>query len=364
MVYIGVDLHRKRSQVAVVNEAGEVLANRAVATEGMEIMRVFGELAPEPTPISVAFEATFGWGWFADLLQDAGVEVHMSHPLMTKAIASARVKNDAVDAHTLAQLLRAGMLPEAWMAPPEVREARRLVRMRVSLVRIRSRIRNQVHALLAEHGVANPVSDLFGKRGRQILEELRLPELSQNRVEACLRLVDDIDREIEIADTEVLGLYETDPRTRRLLPIPGIGPTTAAIILAEIGDISRFPDADHLCGWAGLTPTERSSAEHTRRGHISKQGSRWLRWIMVEAATHALSNRQLGAFFTGIEKRRGTKIARVALARRLLTLAYYALRDEGGCRAFPVPHTSRSSRGRARSLQVMASSSRDGRPSD
>lgn len=360
MVYVGVDLHRKRSQVAVVNEAGEVLANRAVPTDGMEIMRVFGEVAPRPTPISVAFEATFGWGWFADLLQDAGVEAHMSHPLATKAIASARVKNDAVDARTLAHLLRTGLLPEAWMAPPEVREARRLVRMRVSVVRIRSRIRNQVHALLAEHGVVNPVSDLFGKRGRQILEELRLPERSQNRVEACLRLVDDLDKEIEIADTEILGLYETDPRTERLLPIPGIGPTTAAIVLAEIGDIARFPDAAHLCGWAGLTPTERSSADHTRRGHISKQGSRWLRWIMVEAATHALSNRQLGMFFIGIEKRRGTKIARVALARRLLTLAYYALRDEGGCRAFPVPHRSRSPRGRARSLQVMASSK--GRP--
>jgi transposase len=208
-----------------------------------------------------------------------------------------------------------------------------------------------VHALLAEHGVANPVSDLFGKRGRLVVEEVRLPELSQNRVEACLRLVDDIDKEIEIADMEILCRYETDPRTERLLPIPGIGSTTAAIVLAEIGDISRFPDGDHLCAWAGLTPTERSSADHTLRGHISKQGSRWLRWIMVEAATRAVTNRQLGTFFIGIEKRRGTKIARVALARRLLTLIYYALRDEGGCRAFPVPHRSRSSRGRARSLQ-------------
>src|SRR5215467_11172000 len=229
--------------------------------------------------------------------------------------------------------------------------------MRVSLVRIRSQLKGQVHALLAEHGVANPVSDLFGKRGRLVLDELQLPERSQNRVEACLRLVDDIGKEVEIADTEILGLYETDPRTDRLLPIPGIGPTTAAIVLAEIGDIARFPDADHLCAWAGLTPTERSSADHTRRGHISKQGSRWLRWIMVEAATRGVANRQLGTFFSSIEKRRGTKIARVALARRLLTVVYYALRDEGGCRAFPVPSRSpsSSSRGRARSPRVMAS---------
>ncbi len=337
MVYIGVDLHRKVSQVAAVDERGKVLGNRRVATNFDELFQVFGELAPEPKQGSVAFEATFGWGWFADLLRDAGMDAHMSHPLLTKAIANARVKNDAVDAKTLAQLLRTGMLPEAWMAPPEVREARRLVRMRVSLMRMRSRLKAQVHALMAEHGVAEPMSDMFGRRGRQLLEELRLPQHSQGRLEACLRLIDDLGTEIEIADTEILALYETDPRTQRLLPIPGIGPTTAAIILAEIGDIYRFPDARHLCAWAGLTVTERSSAEHTRRGHISKQGSRWLRWIMVEAATHALANRELGLFFTRIEKKRGTKIARVALAHRLLTLVYYALRDKGGCRAFPAP---------------------------
>ena len=353
MVYIGVDLHRKTTQVAAVDGEGKLLVNRKVPTSGPDILRVFGEVAAEATPTAVAFEATFGWGWFADLLRDAGLEVHMAHPLATKAIANARVKNDAVDAKTLAQLLRAGMLPEAWAAPLEVREARRLVRMRTSLVRMRSRVRAQVHAVLAEHGVATPMSDLFGKEGRRLLEELRLPELSQGRLEACLRLIDDLGKEIEIADTEMLALFETDPRTRRLLPIPGIGPTIAAILLAEVWDVSRFPSAEHLCAWAGLTPTERSSADHTRRGHISKQGSRWLRWVMVEAAVRGLGNPQLGGFYTSIEKRRGSKIARVALARRLLTLAYYALRDEGGCRAFPVP--TEIPRGRARSLIDMAS---------
>lgn len=359
MVYIGVDLHRKVSQVAAVDERGKVLGNRRVGTNFDELFRVFGELAPGPRETAVAFEATFGWGWFADLLRDAGMDAHMSHPLLTKAIANARVKNDAVDAKTLAQLLRTGMLPEAWMAPPEVREARRLVRMRVSLTRMRSRLKAQVHALLAEHGVANPMSDLFGRGGRRLLEQLRLPQLSQGRLEACLRLIDDLGTEIQIADTEILALYETDPRTRRLLPIPGIGPTTAAIVLAEIGDVSRFADARHLCAWAGLTATERSSADHTRRGHISKQGSRWLRWIMVEAATSALANRELGSFFTRIEKKRGAKVARVALAHRLLTLVYYALRDECGCRAFPaplpLPTSTTTSRGRARSCEFMAS---------
>ena len=125
---------------------------------------------------------------------------------------------------------------------------------------------------------------------------------------------------------------------RRLLPIPGVGIITAAIVVAEVGDIQRFPTARHFGSWCGLTPTEHSSAEHIRRGHISKQGSRWLRWVLVEAACHAYRNPELAGFQASIASRRGDKIARVALARRLATLCYHALRNPQGCRAFPV-HT-------------------------
>ena len=334
MMYLGVDLHRKVSQVAALDEAGSFVLGRRFHNDPAEFRRVFGELAP--APVEVAFEATYGWGWFADLLADAGIPAHMAHPLATKAIASGRVKNDAVDAKTLAHLLRTHLLPEAWIAPPAVREARRLVRMRASLVRMRSRLKCQVHAILADHGVAVPMTDLFGVGGRELLERLALPPTSAGRVAANLRLIDGLEREVAAAGVEIARTFRGDPRIERLLPIPGIGPLTAATILAEIGDASRFPDPEHLCSWAGLTPTERSSAEHTRRGHISKQGSRWLRWVMVESATHAADEPGLHGFFSRIERRRGGKIARVALARRLLTLAFYALRDEGGCRAYPV----------------------------
>jgi transposase len=148
MVYIGVDLHRKRSQLAVLDQSGELLASRSIPSQPDEFLPVFGEL--EPHPIEVAFEATLGWGWFADMLADAGVEAHMAHPLATRAIASARVKNDHVDAKTLAHLLRTNLLPEPWIAPLEVRKARRLVRMRAALVRIRSRLKCQIHALVAD----------------------------------------------------------------------------------------------------------------------------------------------------------------------------------------------------------------------
>jgi len=350
MVYLGVDLHRKISHVVALSAEGDVVLERRFGNNRAEFLRVFGELEPEP--IEVAFEATYGWSWFADLLAD-GIAAHMAHPLATKAISAGRVKNDAVDAKTLAHLLRTNLLPEAWIAPPEVREARRLVRMRVSLVRMRSRLKCQVHAICADLGLPVPVSDLFGRGGRTLLDRLALRPISAGRLAASLRLIDELGVEIVAADREIARLFHDDERIRRLTAIPGIGFLTAALIVAEVGEHTRFNSPERLTSWAGLTPTERSSADHTRRGHISKQGSRWLRWAMVEAATTARRAPDLGRFAGPIEQRRGTKIARVALARRLLTLAFYALRDPAGCRAYPAPPrpsrsvTARSPRGMA-----------------
>lgn len=334
MVYLGVDLHRKRSHVVALNGTGDVLLSRRIDNDREGFLRIFGELEPEP--LHVAFEATFGWGWFADLLADAGIPAHMAHPLATKAISSARVKNDSVDAKTLAHLLRTNLLPEGWIAPPEVREARRLVRMRTSIVRIRSRLQCQVHALLADQGVFPQLDHLFGPLGRALLADVGLPEAVQSRLQACLRLIDAASTEVDLANRELRHLFRDDPRIARLLPIPRIGFLTAATVVAEVWDASRFPSADRLCSWAGLTPSERSSDDHTRRGHISKQGSRWLRWTMVEAAARVPNDPDLRRFHDRIARRRGNKIARVALARRLLTLCFYALRDEAGCLAYPV----------------------------
>ncbi len=359
MVYVGVDLHRKSSHVAAVGDDGELLFSRNVPSRPEELLRVFGELGP--APLEVAFEATYGWGWFADLLVDAGIPAHMAHPLATKAISSARVKNDSVDAKTLAHLLRTNLLPEAWIAPPEVREARRLVRTRASLQRIASRLKSQVHAQLADHALEISATDAFGPTGRAELEALVpcLSPVGRMRVEASLRLIDAVSLETTALEQEIRRRFARDDRVRRLLPIPGVGLLTASLVVAEVWDVSRFPSADKLCSWAGLTPSEHSSAEHTRRGHISKQGSRWLRWAMVEAATRPRLAPELRRFYDPIARRRGKFIARVALSRRLLTLCYYALRDETGCRIYPVLSAPTSVR--ARSLGVMASPPGDGR---
>src|SRR5256712_2879113 len=282
MLYVGVDLHRKRSVVAALKDEGELVLNRRIASRPEDFQRVFGEL--EPSSLSVVFEATYGWHWFADLLADAGIEAHMAHPLATKAISAGRVKNDSVDARTLAHLLRTHLLPEAWIAPTEVRERRRLARTRTSLVRIRSRLRCQVHAILADHCVQPPVGSIFGPAGRRFLASVELPAVDRGRVDAALRLSDAVTVEGIALDKELRAAFTGDERIRRLMAIPGIGFLTAAVLLAEVGDARRFSSPDQLASWAGLTPTERSSDEHTRRGHISKQGSRWLRRVVVGAA--------------------------------------------------------------------------------
>ena len=144
--------------------------------------------------------------------------------------------------------------------------------------------------------------------------------------------------EIQGLDRQLVTLFRDDPRVQRLRAIPGIGFFTAAALVAEIWDVHRFSSADRLCSWAGLTPVERSSAGHIHRGHISKAGSRLVRWTMVEAAARAPRHAPHRQFFVRImhDDLGRRHIARIALARRLLTLSYYALRDEGGCRAFPV----------------------------
>ena len=183
----------------------------------------------------------------------------MAHPLATKAISSARVKNDRVDAKTLAHLLRTNLLPEAWAAPPEVRDARRLARSRISLARISSRLKCQIHALLADQAITPPVTDVFGPGGRRFLQDVRLRPIPQARLEANLRLIDLLGPEIAQADRELRELFRGDPRVARLVPIPGIGFMTAAVVIAEVWDVTRFPSPQHLSSWAGLTPSSAAA---------------------------------------------------------------------------------------------------------
>src|SRR5215475_6278867 len=185
--YVGIDVHRKRSQVAVVDQAGQVQANRNVPNGVETILGVIGDL-PIDTP--VAFEAAFGWGWLVELLEDYGFEPHLVHPSRCKAIASARLKNDKVDAHILAQLLRADLLPEAWIAPPPVRQLRAVLRHRIALVRLRTRLRNRICAIVAGYGQDRPAGGYWTGPGGAWLASLQLPAVSHELVDDDLGPID------------------------------------------------------------------------------------------------------------------------------------------------------------------------------
>jgi transposase len=322
---VGIDLHRNRSHIAVIDSNGELSLSQRIVNSRETFLELLGGLEGES---QIAVEATYGWEWLAELLEDAGYDIHLAHPLRTRAIAAARVKTDAVDARTLAHLLRAELLPEAYVAPRELRDLRELLRHRVALTGMRSALKNRVHAILAKHGVTREHSDLFGKGGRLFLADLQLREASRRRLDSLMALIDDFDREIQATTVEIDQRAKADDRVDVLTQIRGVGPYTAMLIIAEVGAIERFPDARHLCAWAGLTPTIRSSDGKARLGRISRQGSPTLRWALVEAAQKCTTGGgPLRERYERIAKRRGAKIAKVAVARQILTLSYYGLRD-------------------------------------
>jgi len=286
MSSVGIDLHRNRSHIAVIDEHGELTLSKRIINGRETFLELLGSLEGES---QIAVEATYGWEWLAELLEDAGYDIHLAHPLRTRAIAAARVKTDAVDARTLAHLLRADLLPEAYVAPRELRDLRELLRHRIALTAMRSALKNRVHAILAKHGITREHSDLFGKGGRQFLAALELREAPRRRLDSLIALICDFDREIEATTKEIDQRAKTDDRVDVLTQLRGVGPYTAMLIIAEVGEIARFPDARHLCAWAGLTPTVRSSDGKARLGHISRQGSPALRWALVEAARRSRS---------------------------------------------------------------------------
>src|SRR5690348_6704299 len=337
-VYVGLDVYRERSQVAVIDEAGQVLANRNVANGVQPSLKVIGGLPPG-TP--AAFEGCYVTSWLAVLLEDYGLDPHLVHPSRCKAIASARLKNDRVDAAILGQLLRADLLPEAWIAPPPVRALRALLRHRVALVRLRTRLRNRIHAIVADYGHDRPGGGYWTGPGLAWLASLDLPAVFRELVEDDLGLIGALQERIDRLDGEIRQRARSDPRVKLLTQLPGIGPFTALVILAEVGDISRFASARQLASWAGLTPTVRGSDRVAHYGHISKEGSVWLRWVMCEAAQTAKRSPEFAPAFQRIAKRRGRKIATTAIARKLATRAWHLLTDAGHAAA-PQPATPRT----------------------
>jgi transposase len=322
---VGIDLHRRRSVIVRMTPTGEPLGTVRISNDPQTLAAEILKAGESP---EVVLEATYGWYWAADVLAACGARVHLAHPLGVKGFSYRRVKNDVRDAADLADLLRMGRLPEAWIAPSPVRELREIVRHRAGLVAVRSGLKAQVHAVLAKQGVAVVMSDLFGVGGRELLDRVWLDPPYRARVEGLRRLIDQLDWEIDTVHRQIVTRLAADPGYRAVQTIPGIGTTLGAVFVAEIGDVGRFPSPAHLTSWAGLTPRHRESDTTVHRGHITKQGSTLVRWAAIEAVQILPATTPiLGTTKARVAARRGTNIGKVAAARKLLTLVYYALRD-------------------------------------
>jgi transposase len=322
--FVGMDLHRRRSVLVRMTEAGEALETVRIVNDRDRLAAVLARAGEAP---EVVLEATYGWYWAADALAELGACVHLAHPLGVKGFAYRRVKNDERDAFDLADLLRMNRLPEAWIAPPQTRELRDLVRHRAKLVHLRSSLRCQIHAVLANQGITVPMSDLFGLQGNDLLDRVVMSPAARARVASARRLLEAFDFEIDFFAKLTSGHLAKDPGFTAVQTIPGIGPILGAVFVAEIGDVTRFRGPTQLASWAGLTPKHRESDTTVHRGRITKQGSRLVRWAAVEAVQRAGEHTRIGAYRIRVGDRRGRNIGTVAAARELIECVYYALRD-------------------------------------
>jgi transposase len=324
---VGMDLHRRRSVLVRMTMGGQKLEAVRIENSPAALRAVLARCGERPL---VVLEATYGWYWAADVLEAAGAEVRLAHPLGVKAFSYRRVKNDERDAADLADLARMGRLPEAWVAPPPVRALREVVRYRHKLVGQRTSCKDQVHAVLAKLGIAVTHSDIFGTGGGLWLDQLVLPAPYAAKVASLRALIGVLDGEIARLGQQAAGMLAADKGYAALRELDGIGPVLAAVICAEIGDVARFARPGQLCSWAGLTPRHYESDTKVIRGHCSKQGSRLLRWALCEAIQHQPDGTRPRAARDDIIARRGNQarnIAKTAAARVLLTQVFYALRD-------------------------------------
>ena len=326
MLHAGMDMHKRFSVVTVVDDSGkEVVTGKHLENQEKELLGFFKGLGED---VRVVLEAGQNWMWMCDLLDDYGIENILCHPLKTRAIATAKIKTDKLDSRILSQLLRADFIPQAYKPDAEIRALRELMRYRAFLVRERTKTKNAVHALLTRGNIQHPWSDLFGRAGLAYLKDLALPAQKRFLLDGYLGVLANLTQEISRVDKKISGEYRASGDARLLATMPGVGPLLALFILAEVGDISRFHTAKQLSSHAGLVPSTSQSGGRVRHGRITRQGSPWLRWALVEAAIHA--SRYPGPLrdhYLRLKRKKGNKIARVAVARKMSTYLFYMLKE-------------------------------------
>ena len=330
MKYIGLDCHKQYDHATMIDaETGEIKTKRLA-----HIKDEFSEFIGDKSGTRMVIESCRDWSRTYELSEDLVEEIVLAHPLKVKAIASAKIKTDAIDSRTLAQLLMADLIPQSHLRKGDNRIKQRIIRHRAFMVLMRTRVKSRIHALvdsqlLPPHVLRAKPINLFSKKGMKWLSSLEWAKAEDKKlVESHLRVMDAISQEISTTNDMVKDLYEKDRDAKLLATIPGIGVTLAVLISTEIDGIERFPSPSKLCSYAGLVPSTHSSGGKIYHGRITSEGNKWIRWALVEAAVPAsYADAEIKKRLDILRKTKGANVAKTAVARWLLKIVYHILKE-------------------------------------
>jgi len=324
-MYVGLDVHKTYNQACVMDESGEIIKEQKFLNTKEELDQ-FLETIPEDSVIGI--EACSVWQAIYGEIESKGFDVRLAHPMDTQLIAKSKVKTDKIDAQALAKLLRLDEFPEAYVPPEHMRKLREIVRHRYALVKIRSHVKNMVHGILLKTGNQLELTDIFGKTGMLTMRSTEFNIQPQYRFELnhYLDLIDYINQQIEETNAYIDVQAKQIPQVEILKSVSGFGTYSALLLYAEIGEISRFNNHKQLCSYAGITASVYQSGSTTRYGHITKQGNKMIRWILMQAVLKtARRPNGIQRFYKRMLNKKGMKIAKVASARKLLVYIYIML---------------------------------------
>jgi transposase len=329
MLYAGLDLSRQRLDVHVLDEDGRTVEVTAVRPDSDALRTLVASIGRHGQEVTAAIESMNGARFVHDQLELSGWDVEIADALKVKGLAPLAAKTDRIDAWVLAELARRELVPAIWLPDPTNRAERERARFRLRLVRHRTALKNRIHATLIAFGHPVPVSDPFGIRGRALLAGLAIPEPWATTLTTSLRFIDELEAEIDACEIDLRAMGADHPYVALLRTAPGIGWVLGYTIAAEIGEIERFASPKKLVGYTGLCPLVRQSGGRDDRGPLAKNGPKYLRWALIEAATHAARHPAYRDRYERTKRRlgrqRGSKVARVDVARELATAIWHML---------------------------------------
>jgi transposase len=329
MLHAGLDLSRNRLDVCLLSDAGEIVAEFKSPADRDGLVGLVRRVDRYREPVRAVVESMTGARFVHDTLERLGWDVLIADAHKAKGLAPLTCKTDKTDARVLAVLSERCLVPEIWLPDPTIRRERELARFRLHLVKHRSALKNRIHSTLINFGEPCPVTDLFGLRGRELLQRLDLPGPWRQSLDASLHLIDELDFQIAELGKELRRAGADHRYVPLLLTVPGIGWVLAYTIAAEIGDIGRFASPNKLTGYTGLCPRVVQSGERDRRGPLTKHGPKYLRWALLEATMHALRHPVYAERYQRTKQRlgkqRGAKVAQIEVARRLTHAIWHML---------------------------------------